>query len=1827
MADSTIDDFKDKVMFSVHHISYADEFDFAMDMVKLFPNDVLEGFLLSNNGMRLLYCCLSSDEASVLANFLLERYIFTLCRFVCEELGDEENRKMINDIVCELRQIAILINGKIYKHSEYNHKYNSSLELLNEFVRFCYRSSVLSMTYPIFYHLCQRGKSNIINAILEYDLLESSNLIEVKKGFSPLYCIAAGGHYNILKDILLKFPLCICTSPLYSLRNTAQFGALFYLAYSHRPNILTRELGSHYNSVLHPQFLTLSDLHQSKNTSALTDFLELCFSRSSFSIDEESSDMFVILLSLIPDLSAVMGHLDESFVSDIFENQQKQLWFFSKRCYEIATHNFSDWLVQDLPGYNDHPSPIEFMSLLEKLLSRFPPFNPISIVRKGYHLTLERSVQRLDEFAHLHKKYSVILKKWQLAVFDIIRRGHGELAIHILKVLNAIQLFQYVFDLKKLLAVAVKHKDSFNVNLLEYLLGFSPVTQVFISTVKVAAGRGNIEAINVLVSYNRPAVQAEITSILSFAAKSGQSLVLDYFYENQYSPHVTGDVFNHDTRFWLTVFKNAVHFGHRDLALSAVGNMPFNVMTTLSSSANVLHDICWWGMADVLSTLCVDNSKLFFEYHSSEKSTPFQAALDNGHISKFSDIDCFPIFLDIASSDVKMLENSLPEIDLTCRFSYGWLATAITNRACSEEVYLFNQCKLSSTVLALPQRLANVYFFMEALISPVGYNIVDSFIKTWGKQASGVLYYLYKKHRINVLDLAVCGGSFQTVQIILQILYDAKVINELTNLSIFQRALLKNDVRVLELLKMFCDSETVAGLRREKTGETILHIVSEYSQSSECATMLLSMIGGNNIKKVMNSPDHANMNPLQCAITLGRFYVTQKLMTLTPFISDEEKTFLKRAFGWFRLLMTINTNYLLDEELFTLLPTSALSNLPSIRIKPITAYYEIFKNLHFGIAESMMTASCGTLPLNGLNCSTSSPLDDSLVLRPSRQELIDFINSKEIIEWCRKGQFNSVMNIIKYILSSNENDLLETIDIDLVFVIACSSGCLYLVEYIIREAQTILPSTSTLAKSIIINGFVTAIGMGQLEIAACIMLNGGIPQGQLKQELFKACKPPFIVNLIFFSSARDICKILQNVAKQGSLSRVLVANVWMMHNWGNYQIQMIESRIRHDASLNISGQLELSIASGTLVTFDVSSFPDIESVHCPFSKLTVVLSSCVSHFVTIWRYPPTISLKDIKKDTAMTVSCDTFSSLPRYDCTSYSCNIVLASDFDQQTLVFKWPAAILSEENSFYTPNKPENTNEITKLFSIPCEQLINLSAKSCLRDTKDILVPIRLKCQSLVSSATDCSQTFLNTLKQCINDVLCVLKLYCHKYSLYTELGLITREFLEQFQYKQLHYKLSLENIIDQVNIEVALGKSEVTAQQSSTRHLDIFIAIDGNHTEIVCPTADQITRAVGSAIVQSEINYKYSNVLSHHLHDLPCPCPVAVYSFDEDSGVMIDLTHPSELSLQDVILLRFVYAIVKFVYLLIVTISSCLSNSSSDIGEIKLLLKLKNSKSYYDISTNSFSIFIFDILPHRKKQVLSMVVRDFVQHAHKSSVVLSYPIAVTSYIDLNENFDFFSTLNDGYATICNMEGKTIDKIKLQCKRKPNTEHLYIASANVHKTRIQNSPLVFHFNDSLVREDPFTVQVGMDMILIVSHPGGGCWTNSKRRIVMNEKYTSIRDKVSPLKVPVKTTGTTNDHVHYSGLLYGMKEVVARYTPFNVGIHVYLASDECEKILFEIVGYMQMGNGVCQIIINSPNTFVGSVVAVCCHCNCSMRIHSRSGDSFLQTIQFKEGPI
>ena len=1796
-------EFMEEVMFSFQHISSAHEFNFALQVLKLFSEEWLRVFLFNARyGERLLYLSLSCGEVSELGSFLIQKYINVLHTVVGKEI-----------VHYEIDMIPVIIN-QAYRNFSLC-RGNSLLELLDKLVKLC-KSIKWNFFCPssVLRRVCAYGESDVLNAIMEYGNLQSSDFISNQEGFTPLYCAIVGGHLDIVSMILSKYP-----SVLDDQNTTCLLGALFHFCYSNyvRNTKYFKGVLERFEKDWVPVDVSVN-IHNG-DPSFAEDFLQLLIANyTNITIHEKFADWLVCLVLHVPNISSIIARLEDNFVKTMFDTSQ-QSWFFSTVKYSAGLQNFSDWVLIDAFWFNASHFNEEFAYLLENLFSRFPPFNPVIAVRKGYRKSLVQGVMFLNDFAHSHEAYGFILKNWQLAIIDIIKVGDGELAITILKCLTAVATFnQTVFDLEKLLKVSVQvaRVDGFSSVLLEYLLEFHPQAKVLFNTVKCAARKGNVEAMKVLVAYDRSVIESDFTAILHSASESGQSGIVDYFYENRFYDFLHENLaYYHslDTTFWMTVFQDAVHSGQKDLALYALGKLPFSAMASLASSTDTIHDICWWGMTDVLTTLCIDDARVFFDENHIDLygCSPFQAALDSGHSGVMTECESFPLFIDVlSSSDIElMLENSLSEFDLITRFSYGWLNRNTNDNEESKEYQLHASYAVRKCIL---RKLPNLCYFLEQLAVVNGYPIVNSYIETWGKHASGVLYYLYKKHSINVLELAVDGGNVQTVQIILQILFDAQVLSKLTTLDIFRKALLKNDVEILTLLKQFCDEQIVAELKNDYE-ETILHIASEYSQSSQCSEILLSMIRSH-LPRLSNCVDTGGMNPLDCAIKLGRFYVAREIMSFTAHIVSLKET-LSRGAGWFSLLMEFNATNMLrieNEDSQPISKINAFNELPSLRDKDVSEYYKEFKNYHPGIAESIMTASCDTLPLHGLDythCSLMGYDFSTKEIKWNRNQLMDCMQQCELLDWCKKRQFQCIINILEYIISNDETDLLDAAGMNLLFVTACSKGGLSLVKYMLN-CKGVLADKEMLSNSTIVDGFVTAIGLGYLEIAAYIMLNAGVTQRVLQKEMLSACEPTFLVNLIFFTPAMDVLNILQDVV--GVSSRILASQTWLMHNWGQYQIELIEKRISRASLHSQQFEIELHKPQRLTLCIDLGCFPDIDTVSCPFPKLAVVLSACVSHLVPIGNSLPLFPLINVPEDGTLTLSYNPYSASPRYDISSYNYSIVLA--LDQLNQLFVWPLPVESSPSS---PALDVESTGLKHLFTIPCKELMEMSCKFYILKAK-LPIPIAINLDSIGNS---CNQSFLNTLMQCVNDTLNAVKLYYYKYALYTELGLLSKEFLNAYQYKSLPMKSPLIKLLTNLSIEIDCSDaSEIQADLDNTGNLKVYIGIESNGEDCICPSHYQITEAVGSLLVKSDL-LMLSNELSLYIESLPYSFTVCHSRTREH---IVDLAKPSDLVLKDIVILRFLPYIKQFITLVNSTFISC-SVPSSGMSGIKIFFDISLHRSYFDTSDNSLKIAIFDILPHRRKNVLAFVVPELMKSVHSSGLYSA--TAISSYIDESENFDFFSSRENGIARICNLQGERMEAVSLKCMKDPREHHLYRASALVDGVHVRNSPLVFQWKIPKATPNRKSISKADDNVhkiqFIVSHPGGGCSWHSKPLIVMNNNYTSIREQIPALKgLPSKTTPLLgkDEHVHHIGYVYG-KEVRTVIVPGSI---YFLIS---KNIKLRVSKCLPMARGMYQVILQSENSFVGSVVAVCSKCECALRIHTKNGYSFSQDVKFPSGPI
>ena len=1810
--------FQQELLYSIQFTYSKGMFHFTWELLSSFPHDFFRYFLLSRHGNRLLYICLTNEEALDLGAYLLDSYISVLSFYICDNAVTQDQSNEASNLLSCLKKILFTLS-----HSRRRSSWSmnlKSLQLVACFIQFIVHAKETHPLFPILHQLCGCGQLDILTVMLDHCHNREEAFSSVVQGFTPLYSAAVGGHLEIVKKLLATFPSLINYE--YDPCFTPHIGSLLYLAYV---NVTVHPKGQTVCKCfkqldIFPPYISSNDLCELKDVSLFRELFEILSPPSyHHEVDEESADRYVNILFSIPDLSPLENLLDEHVISQVIEASHQKEFKSNQKCIN-GQCNVSDFYVNLSFSYDKNACSMMFCNILEKLSCKFPPFNPVNIVRKGYHQVLWDSVLFLHSLAGSHEKFESILNNWQRAVFDVIRYGFGKLAVHLLKHLTQISEFNVIMELKALLTHAVGSEEECCIDVLEYLLDFDPTTETLISVINYAARKGNLESLKVLLTHNRKAVESQFLSILSSAVRSGQSNVVNYFYEHHYSDCLESS--NPDNEFWLIVFKNAAHSGHEQLALHALSKMPFNFMAKLSSSAEVLYYVCWWGMVEVLSSLCVDRDDVFFKTFNS--SSPIEASLCNGHIGKLSDADGFPLLLDVMQSPDHM---KAIKVDLIKGFGFGWHRTFSSNTSSTKSEVLSSNGFTSLLPSHVINKLSYIYHFLNALASARGHEIVDSYIRIWGKQTGGVFHYLYQSYSVNVLYLAVAGGCSDTVQSVSQILFDSGIFNDFVTLKLFKIALLNDNIYTLQILSQFCDLNSIAEQKESKSGDNILHFVAQFSQSYECTEVMITMIKGC-IIKLVNSLNYCGMTPLMCAVELGgKHYVVRQLMDLSVEIPEPEREKLMKARGWFSVMMKHNAARLTSSECEG--EANANPNFdqcfnhsfPSLRSKSVLAYYTSFKNYHPGIACSMMDASCGFLPLNGLEHTDGDGHQGPSFNETTwtRKKLLEFVNSKEITRWCLRGHFEPAITVLRHMLSSDEADLLKSVCIENMYLNACARGCLKFIEYIF-DVRSLLHS-SALTNSAVTDGFVTAIGLGHLEIAAYIMLNGGVSQQQLKGELLKHVKPSLIVNLIFFGSADDICNALCDVVKQGQSSRAVVPQVWLMHNWQMYQTELLKSRVQSVSRMMYSQKIRLSTVHSTLLSVDLSSFPTLDYVFCPLSQPVVVLSSCVTHLVPIWKQEPLLPMDGINEDSIITLSCAYSGLSPSFDNSGYYCNIVLT--FDTQNNLFQWPTSDCSDE-----PLQVSNVlspGSISPLYTVPYELLIQITAKSCLLNSSDIPVPVKLHCEPVIGF-DGCPESLLSSLAMCVNDVLTALRLIDYGYSLYTELGLIDSNFLMHYQHRQLPSKSNLKDFFTEVLIELDFGISRVQSF-GQKQALMVRVGIEADSFDgytCRCPSSNEIVSQVSSSVAMSEMK-DLSNALSTYL--LSLPLGISVYHSLPEENRMIDLSQSADLSLNNVIILKFLPLIKKFINLFVRSIAS-FESLLSKVQGIKIVFSMKYSKSYIDPSSYTLFTYILDILPHRRYRTVSTAIQDLLREADLSSNYSSTAVAVASCLDISENVDFFSTLEGGYAMICNAEGTCLSKVPLKCEQSPNNPMLYKASAAVSSVHVQNSPLSFVCKKDKSpwqgKKSAFVTAVGSHVQLIVSHPGGGCWTYLRPRLKMSN-YVSVREKLSPSGSSAKSCSTTAQGlVHHIGLVY-KKNAITKWTP-SERVFLKIYNEDGTRPSLSVGNLTSMGHGAYQIFLESRKPFVSGVVAVCSLCQCALKVHTQGGYSLLSNVQFLVRP-
>ena len=1839
--------FFEELIFALQHVFATKEFLLAEEIIKQLPSGKFEELLLSDHGTRFLFLCLSCEEGFNLGSHLLEGYLDLLAYNICQyhdSIMNEQEETAYSDWpslqLGMLRKLSLVING----HYSYDHCHLSQLA---ELVSLCIVAQHLNPSTSILSGLCSQGHYNAVRLIL-------NRTNSLKEGNFLMYCAAVGGHLDVMKVLLesgispddegLKWPPAL--------------GFLIYLYYAptkfhHKSRLMYNDRGipdKYFSYELKPYLLPYcSYSHLYEISSEIEEFIEI-LDNSFKSITNFVNPVIIIKLLLsIPNLSPLSQIVDviiENCISSLSRpsnvNKIDELF----RRLTNAVYSITDFALLSVSMYHDHPSPELYNRVLTCISALAPPCDPAMAVKLGYLDVLKSSIAGQKGYFNTERDQTIhwgyIFGKWHDALARVIRMGRADLARFLLKELKKLDGFQNVMELRCLLSYTVGRTDS-DLELLQELLKLNPDQSALRSSCEVAAKNGNIEALRVLLAHYSSIPKSDIPLFLSTAARAEKVDVIEFFNNTEYIECLTSAEFtNKNAIFWTIVLKSAVQHGHEKLALLAVGNLPFSQFSSLPAWTHyprLIYDICWWGMVDVLEGLCVEDSGIFFA--KVEGLTPFHAGLCNGHIGKLSALDAFPVLLknfDINEIIEKISDQEpLTPLQILEHSCCGWSQRAfsssdgVTDSEHGQTLHTQSYNLKSSPMISI---------FLQALVNGVQ-RTVEAFLSTWGSQAGGVIYYLCKKFRIDVVSIAIIGGNANILNTILQLLYKSQVVDEVLLVSTFRIALLKDNVDMLRQLKMFANVEPLSQyMLNSKTGETILHLVAQYAQSPEAAQVMIEMVS-NHLPQLNTLKDKQGMTALECAVRLGKSYVVSRLICSSSQIPQKVKTMLLKAKGWFQLMMAHNSALQLDTEIAV-----NVNHLEGIRIRDFSVkkLYESVKNCHPVMADCMLQASCGELPLNGFangNTSVPNPASDywngdgggtSSSVNWNRDKLKEFVDKDQAIQWLKRGHGDHLVSVIQHMISTDEIDLLRLIDIEQVFQLACSLPALGIVKCLL-DIKDHLPALNK--RTVITNGFVTAIGMGHLDTAACIMNSSTSGTTQLKAAVRNVATISDLVWLIFFGKPKDITQSICSTRPRSD-SRVLLSQVWLMHEFGPYQLQLLQDRLRPSLQLMETCNVRLNEDDDddeTCLSVDYSSFISLVSDACPLYRPVVIHATCVSQLLPMWQYPPSYSLPNLHEGGRVSLSCVPHPTSPQHISSSYYGNIILS--YDSTTNVFHWPAVEI-----------PKQSEQIAKLsvgplFAIKPEIIISDCIDHYIKQAK-LAYPVQVNLSqlseyySLDTGIKDFS-TLNNAILQCVGDVLSTLQLASIPAALYSEAGVLPNDFKNYYRYYAFMFKL--KNIISSVTVSFDVSMSEeVSVSITDTRDMDVNIHLElGQELDFIPPLSSKILQEIAVCLLSAEVcnlDKKLSDFIGLQVY----PNRTGIWYQDSDD----ELVPSFHVSIDHVYILKFLPLIKKFLnyfFKSLASIGKPVRDLTTSGESFNLVLKRDVSQTCFDVTNSTLTLSILDTVPHKAKLILAKLLKQVTHKLNLTETIAHLPIAVTSCINPSDNISFFTYLphgqENGIAKMCNIQDTVLydSTVNVKVIKNPQTPSCdeYVVSARVLSIPVIGSPLKLKHDKTTVAQNMtsmkniFISDVGSNIEFFVSHPNGGC--TSKPRLVLPDY---------PVCKHIGLPGERKEKIPTSGLVHYLS-----YIPdcgVSNGKMIYHFSCAPEPIQLKMVSEkkvdvcanvkcISIGSGVYKVSLFSTSALSCSLLAGCSFCQCALRIHEQGTFSFLRHFQFLSGSV
>ena len=1819
--------FFSELMRALHHLVANGDFDVAKEIIEQIPKEYLGDFLISSHGLRCLTLCICTKNGSDLGQYLLDKYlqcfaaaIGSVCikqnnaRTPFKESSVDMSKLLLKQSMLE--KFAVII-GLFNKCTWYCHTF----DLISDLVTFCLHVRVGGF---ILHELCGHGYTTLVQLVVSK---QGREVITSKdnQGRTPTYYAVAGGHIEVV-EYLLECGISLdpseygCSHPFLGVLSYFKYTTLRYCKKAFRVPIF-KELKFDVSPQTCSYSRVFEDLAQSKK------LVNLVLPPLDVFDQLASPEEYFEHLLYIYDLRPFENFINEAYLSKIFSRlpyiADERNKFDDKVKYVQET--YTDRLLINAFAYNAHISPELCQILLSTLASYIPTYYPLKAARLGYWNVVKVGLPLKEPYLLPNE---IDACQW-MEIFSLaIRQNEKDIARHILHELkkkkNNLDKSVY-FKL-----VNETSKSPHNLDLLEEIMQLPLEDEEVLKGLLTAAKHGNSEGLQLLSNF-RPTVWREnITAVLSRAASSDKQDIVDYLYDRMFD-HVVHPWFGRGNTlaFWVIVLESAVKHGLSQLSLYAVGNLSYSDSNSLSSwngFPQIVDSCCWWGLTDVLESLSIENSEMYFK-DLGWGVTPFESAVSNGQFSKLSELSSFPKLMSSISYEelsLKLYPSYLRNDQLELTFqvlSTGWWKEAMYIAETTD------QTELSVNIHVFDKDNA-IYTFVTALKINCQV-VVQAFLNQWGGQAGALVHILNETFDMNVIECAVQSRNIILVEVVLRALFESNLADNAVTLSVLKEALVQNNLEILQYLRRFVNVKSICEEVHSLLG-TILHILAIYCKSREARDLILSMII-DYLPILLETRDKFDLLPLQCAIYNGNYLLVSKLMVYikehldVPLQNDELKQELEIARGWFHALMIHNERVKSKEGSgLTKLESTSVSLRESGSLK---TFYNAIKNTRPDIARIILEASCGVYPVGVAVCeheNESSEPEYESVLIPTMplmtfQDIGNWMMSDSVVKWVKNGQQEQVVRIFQYIQSSRLH--LAGADYSHLFNVACSCSALKVIEYVLTSLST------GITESTVISGFVNALVLGQLEVAAYLVINSGLALSLLEQA---AIDLPLskLNDLLFFGRPEEIVFALCSPPDIGS--RIAFAQIWLMHPWGQYQNQLFENKLNKCRQLMENWRFKLysdNDGSTTHLYIDYQSFNCInerDGGYCPLYHLVTIVASCVTHLYPFSYSPPSHNFNELLQNSSiqqLTIKCVLEPIPPQAKIDGYYCDIILS--YNPQTGILKWP------EPQTMPPQDSPHIIVYTPLYSIDPALFVLNSANYHIKLAK-LGYPVKIYLDAITdcvaTQGTEWSASLSLVLLQCINDVLSTLQLASVPASLYCEFNVLPNDFKEYYRYFANLFVVPVELVTEAcIVFDVSMSEGVVSILHDNTLNINIHLDIVEDtkmDLKILPPTHQAITRSIATELLGLEYNilqYHIKTYIEHCTNVLPFLQPSSLsINFEDGVTQSLDNITTDNSYMYLVKLHPLLERFLAYFFNALSSFETALPSSSLRTSGFNVTL----SRTLPSSISKELKIGIEDLPKHQMHLALKKLLNKFVSKSPVlSTAVKDIIVPSTSSIVLEDNrMLFYSEPNlstSAQVKLCGIRGNLVRHVTLHVDT--STEQisakfpLHVRNSPLKNIRAEHKQL--QYKKCSEKDVPIiTLSIDDDITCIVSHPNGGCTGRAK---VFLPHYTSVRQTIAPFKQRNKldlSTAIAQDYpVHYisivrEGSSQKLHIITASYTGDNP-VQIVLIAKKPIKKSPEMTRCQSLGQGVYRVSFRSKIAMDCNILCTCSYCQCVLSVH------------------